>query len=491
MLYIGIDLGTSSVKMILMNEKGEIQKSVSKEYPLFLTEGNRAEQNPEDWFRQTLEGLRILSADIDKKEIAGISFSGQMHGLVVLDKNDRILRPAILWNDGRSTEETEYLNTAVGKARLSEYTGNIAFAGFTAPKLLWMKRHEPERFQEIRKIMLPKDYLVYMLSGVFATDYSDAAGTLLLDVQNKRWSSEMLQICEIDSALLPRLHESYEPVGTIRQSIAKELGFPPSVKIIAGAADNAAAAVGTGTVGGTSCNLSLGTSGTVFISNERFYADPNHALHAFSHADGSYYLMGCMLSAASCSKWWMESILCSDAFEKEQEAITRLGENPVYFLPYLMGERSPHNDPHARGAFLGLSMRTGRSDMYQAVLEGVAFGLRDSLEIARSLGIAVRSSTLTGGGAKSILWQKILANILHLELRLTSAQEGPSFGAAILAAVGCGAFPSVKAAAEALIRVAHTIEPDPELIKKYEEKYLVFTRLYPALLPIFKENVLE
>ncbi|MDO4787615.1 MAG: xylulokinase [Johnsonella sp.] len=491
MLYIGIDLGTSAVKLILTDEKGRVLKSISKEYPISFSHANRAEQNPRDWLDKTLEGLEALSLGINKQEIAGIGFSGQMHGLVILDKNDEIIRPAILWNDGRTGEETEYLNTDIGKERLSEYTGNIAFAGFTAPKLLWLKKHEAQHFYAIRKIMLPKDYLVYMLSGVFSTDYSDAAGTLLLDVKNKSWSREMLKICEIDADMLPPIHQSDELVGTIRPGIAEKLGFPLSVKIFAGAADNAAAAVGTGTVGNASCNISLGTSGTVFISSERFYADPNYALHSFSHADGNYYLMGCMLSAAACHQWWMEKILGSEAFVKEQEAIFPLGENQVYFLPYLMGERSPHNDPYAKGAFLGMNMRTERKDMYQAVLEGVAFGLRDSLEIARSLGISIRSSTISGGGAKSALWQKILANILNLELKLSSTQEGPAFGAAILAAVGCREFANIKEAAEKLIRITHRIEPDQALVQKYEEKYHIFTKLYPALKPLFNGALKE
>ena len=348
-----------------------------------------------------MEGIRELTKDCDKSQVQGISFGGQMHGLVVLDDEDEVIRPAILWNDGRTTKETDYLNMVIEKETLSKYTANIAFAGFTAPKILWMKENEPELFAKINKIMLPKDYLAYKLSGTFCTDYSDASGMLLLDVQNKCWSQEMIDICGIRQEQLPKLFESYEVVGSLKQEIAEELGLSKTVKVIAGAGDNAAAAVGTGTVGDGRCNLSLGTSGTIFISSKQFGVDENNALHSFDHADGYYHLMGCMLSAASCNKWWMDEILQTKEYEKEQENITKLGENQVFYLPYLMGERSPHNDPLARATFVGMTMDTTREEMTQAVLEGVAFGLRDSLEVARSLGIQIEHTKICGGGAKS------------------------------------------------------------------------------------------
>ncbi|MCR5688577.1 MAG: xylulokinase [Lachnospiraceae bacterium] len=488
MLYIGVDLGTSAVKLLLMNEKGGIEKIVSKEYPLEFPHPGWSQQKPEDWWEQTVEGLKELTQYANKSDIAGISFGGQMHGLVVLDKDDNVIRPAILWNDGRTGKETEYLNNVIGKDKLSKYTANIAFAGFTAPKILWMKEHEPDLFAKIDKIMLPKDYIAYKLSGVHCTDVSDASGMLLFDVKNKCWSKEMMEICSVREEQLAKIFESYDVVGNIKKDVAEMLGFPETVKIIAGAGDNAAAAIGTGTVGNGRCNISLGTSGTIFISSKEFCVDENNALHAFAHADGHYHLMGCMLSAASCNKWWMEDILKTTDFAAEQKNITKLGSNNVFYLPYLMGERSPHNNPDARALFIGMSMDTTREDMTLAVLEGVAFGIRDSFEVARSLGIEIRKTKICGGGAKSPLWKKIIANVLGITVEVIETEEGPGYGGAILAAVGCGEFASVKEASKALVKVIDTVEPDPDLTAKYEEKYNYFKKIYPTVKGLFGEG---
>ncbi len=485
MLYIGVDLGTSAVKLLLMNEDGKIENIVSKEYPLEFPHPGWSQQNPSDWWEKTVEGLKELTANADKSKIDGISFGGQMHGLVVLDKDDNVIRPAILWNDGRTAKETDYLNNVIGKDKLSEYTANIAFAGFTAPKILWMKENEPELFAKIAKIMLPKDYIAYKLSGVHCTDVSDASGMLLFDVKNKCWSKEMMEICSVRQDQLAKIFESYEVVGNIKGDVADELGFPKSVKIIAGAGDNAAAAIGTGTVGDGRCNISLGTSGTIFISSKDFCVDDNNALHAFAHSDGHYHLMGCMLSAASCNKWWMEDIIGTTDFANEQKDITKLGENNVFFLPYLMGERSPHNNPDARAMFIGMSMDTTRADMTQAVLEGVAFGIRDSFEVARSLGIKITKTKICGGGAKSPLWKKIMANVLGITVEVIESEEGPGYGGAILAAVGCGKFSSVEEAADKLVKVVGTVEPDAELTAKYEAKYQKFKKIYPTVKCLF------
>jgi len=487
MLYIGVDLGTSAVKLLLMEGNGEIKKIVSREYDLSFPHPGWSEQKPEDWWSAVTDGLTELLSECDKSQVAGISFGGQMHGLVILDKDDNVIRPAILWNDGRTMEETDYLNTQIGKSKLSEYTANIAFAGFTAPKILWVKNKEPENFAKIAKIMLPKDYIAYKLSGVHCTDVSDASGMLLLDVKNRKWSKEMMDICDVKEEQLPKLFESYETVGTILPELAAKFGIPETVKIVAGAGDNAAAAVGTGTVGDGACNISLGTSGTIFISSKSFGVDENNALHSFDHADGTYHLMGCMLSAASCNKWWEEEIIGTEDFVAEQKAITddKLGKNHVYFLPYLMGERSPHNDPQARGTFIGMTMDSSRADMTQAVLEGVAFGLRDSLEVARSLGIKIERSKICGGGAKSPLWKKMIANIMNIKVDVIESEQGPGMGGAMLAAVANGEYESVEAAAAAIVKIVDTVEPDPALVALYEERYQQFKQIYPTVKELF------
>ncbi|HIY19462.1 MAG TPA: xylulokinase [Candidatus Blautia avistercoris] len=485
MYYIGVDLGTSAVKLLLMKEDGKIENVVSEEYPLYFPREGWSQQNPRDWWEQTVLGIRKLTEGFDKSQVAGISFGGQMHGLVVLDENDQVIRPAILWNDGRTQEETEYLNREIGKENLSAYTANIAFAGFTAPKLLWMRKQEPENFSKIAKIMLPKDYLAYRMTGVHSTDYSDASGMLLLDVKNRRWSEPMMEICGISREQLPDLYESYEVTGTLTKEAAKELDLPKTCKVAAGAGDNAAAAVGTGTVGEGKCNVSLGTSGTIFISSREFQVDSHNALHAFAHADGHYHLMGCMLSAASCNKWWMDEIIRTKEYGKEQEKIQELGNNHVYFLPYLMGERSPHNDPKVRSMFLGMSMDTTREDMTQAVLEGVAFAIRDSLEVAKALGIAVTRTNICGGGAKSPLWKKIMANVLRIPVDIVKEEEGPALGGAMLAAVACKEYATVEEAAQKIVKIVDTVYPDPELMERYEKRYQSFVRLYPAVRGLF------
>ena len=491
MYFIGIDLGTSAVKLLLMDEKGNIVNVVSKEYPLEFPHPGWSQQNPSDWLSQSLAGLKELTAGIDKSQVKGISFGGQMHGLVILDKDDNVIRPAILWNDGRTQEETDYLNDVIGKDKLTEYTANIAFAGFTAPKILWVKKNEPENFAKIAKIMLPKDYLAYKLSGVFATDVSDASGMLLFDVKNRNWSAEMMKICDVRRDQLAKIFESYEVIGNIKADVAAELGFNTEIKIIAGAGDNAAAAVGTGTVGDGDCNISLGTSGTIFISSDKFTVDEKNGLHAFAHSNGAWHLMGCMLSAASCNKWWMEDILKTKDFAGEQANLIEkmndfMGNNDIFFLPYLMGERSPLNDTSARGAFVGMRMDSTREEMTLAVLEGVAFALRDSYEVAKSQGINISRTKMCGGGAKSVLWRNIIANVFNMEVDIPVAEEGPAMGGAMLAAVGCGVFGSVKEAADAIVKVKETIKPNPQVSARYEKRYQIFKSIYPSLKSIYK-----
>lgn len=485
MLYIGVDLGTSSIKLVLMNEEGKIENIVSREYPLSFPKPGWSEQNPEDWYQAFLEGMEDLLTNYDKSLVEGISFGGQMHGLVILDENDHVIRPAILWNDGRTTKECDYLNNTIGREKVSSYTANMALTGFTAPKILWVKENEPENFAKINKIMLPKDYIAYMISGVHCTDVSDASGMLLFDVKNRRWSQEMLSIVGVKEEQLAKVFESYEAVGTLREDVANKLGLNPSVKVIAGAGDNAAGAVGTGTLEHGMCSISIGTSGTVFIATDEFAVDDDNAMHSFDHANGKYHFLGCMLSAASANKWWMDDIIRTKEYNKEQENIVKLGENRVFFLPYLMGERTPHNNPNARGTFVGMTMDTTREDMTQAVLEGVTFALRDALEIARSFGVTITRVRLNGGGAKSKLWCEMVANIMNVKVDKINSEEGPGFGAAILAAVGCEKFNSVEEAASKLIKVVSTIEPEEELVRKYEEKYQMFKTIYPALKSVY------
>lgn len=489
MLYIGVDLGTSSVKLLLMDEAGDIKNIVTREYSLYFPKPGWSEQNPEDWYTQFVDGFKELISNCDRSLIEGISFSGQMHGLVILDENDEVIRPAILWNDGRTQNECDFLNNVIGREKISRYTANMALPGFTAPKLLWVKKHEPDNFAKIKKVMLPKDYIAYRLSKVHCTDVSDASGTLLFDVKNKCWSKEMLEIVGLQENQLAKIYESYQVVGTVTSDVAKELNIPFTTKVIAGGGDNAVAAVGTGTVGHGMCSISLGTSGTVFIANKEFAVDDRNALHSFAHADGKYHFMGVMLSAASCNKWWMDEIIRTKEYSEEQADIKDIGKNKVYFLPYLMGERTPHNNPNARGAFVGMTMGTTREDMTQAVLEGVAYAIRDSFEITKELGVDVKRIRIAGGGAKSPLWCKIIANVLDVKVDKTNSEEGPAFGAAILAAVGCGKYATVQEATSKLIQVVETTNQSPELVTLYHEKYHVFKEIYPALKEVYEKMI--
>ncbi len=487
MLYIGIDLGTSATKFLLVDDTGKILNSISKEYPVIYPNSGWSEQNPEEWWNAVKTGIPELLKGFNGQEVKGIGVAGQMHGLVVLDDNDNIIRNVILWNDGRTWKETEYLNTSIGKDKLSLNTANIAFAGFTAPKILWMKENEPDNFKSISKIMLPKDYINYKLTGVHACDYSDASGMLLLDVENKCWSQEMLDICSITKNQMPMLFESYDVIGDVKSDTANELGIC-TAKVVAGAGDNAAAAIGTGAIGNGKCNISLGTSGTVFISSDKFGVDKNNALHSFCHADGGYHLMGCILSAASCHKWICDKIFTETDYNKlEQEIDTSLlGKNELFFLPYLMGERSPINDTDATGMFIGLRPDTTRSQMLLAVLEGVSFAIRDNIEVAKSIGIDIKMSYICGGGAKSKLWRKLISNILNIELEIPHAEEGPGYGSAMLSMVGAGEYKTVTECASQLLSVKDKIIPEKELVNLYEERYNKFKQIYPAVKNLYK-----
>ena len=480
-LYIGIDLGTSSVKLLLVSADGKIVNSVTKEYPIYYPQSGWCEQNPEDWFTATKNGIDELLIGQNRLAVKGLSFGGQMHGLVLLDKDDNVIRPAILWNDGRTQKQTDYLNNEIGKEKLSSLTANIAFAGFTAPKILWVKENEPENFAKINKITLPKDYLAYKLTGVHSTDYSDASGMLLLDVKNKRWSKKACDICAVKEEWLPSLYESSQVIG----KPLDKFNLPNAV-VTAGAGDNAAAAIGTGTIANGDCNLSLGTSGTVFISQDEFFVDENNSLHSFAHANGKYHLMGCILSAASCNKWWIEDVLQTNDYALEQDGLEEfLGKNEVFFLPYLMGERSPHNDVNAKGAFIGMRPNTNRKHLTLSIMEGVAFALKDCVEIAQNGALTISSTKICGGGAKSKVWKTIIANVFGVPVYTLAVEEGPAYGAAILAMVGSNEYPSIEDAVNSVVSIKEKITPNKELIDLYKDKYLKFKKLYPALKDVF------
>ena len=479
MYYLGIDLGTSAVKMLLLDEEQRPVRKFSRSYPISYPAAGWSEQRPEDWWAAVKEGLQEL-ADFARGDIASIALSGQMHGLVCLDKEGQVLRPAMLWNDSRAQAETTELNEGLGVERLLEETGNIAFAGFTAPKILWLRAHEPDCFRRTRWMLLPKDYINFCLTGGLSTDCSDASGTLLFDVRRRRWSQQMLDFCAVDETMLGKVYESWMPVGRLHPDLASELGIRGDCQVAAGASDNAAAALGTGVLGKDACMVSLGTSGTVLLSGAYRQVAAPYGVHSFAHADGAYLLLGCMLAAASCVGWWSEQILHT---KPEDMAIAapdpRMAQ--LFFLPYLMGERSPHNDPSVRGAFIGLDMEQKREDLSRAILEGVAFGLRDSLEQVREQGLEIRRLRLCGGGARNPLWQHILAAVFRCDIELLEAEEGAALGAALLAAVCAGRFCSVKEAVAKTVRVRETIRPQADWLAFYEAKYRDFSRLYPAL----------
>ncbi|MDP4091315.1 MAG: xylulokinase, partial [Bacillota bacterium] len=480
--------------LVVMSDEGKVTSSLSKEYDVFFPKPGWAEQKPEDWWAAVKDGLKelLVKAGVDGASVKGIGFSGQMHGLVALDENYEVIRPAILWCDQRTQDECDYLNGVIGQAKVSEYTGNMALTGFTAPKILWMKKHEPELFAKIKYVMLPKDYIRFKLTGNIATEVSDASGMLLLDVKNRTWSKEMLDIVGITEAMLPKLYESWEPTGSLLKEVAGYTGLTEDTIVVGGAGDQAAGAVGTGTVSEGIISAALGTSGVIFASSADYEVDENNRLHSFCHANGKYHQMGVMLSAASCLKWWVDELnkdVQGDTFEVllAEAAKSVPGSNGVVFLPYLMGERTPYSDPYAKGVFFGMSMTTNRGDMTRAVLEGVCFGLRDSFEILKELNVPIKEVRVSGGGSKSILWRQTLADILNAPVVCINASEGPAYGAAILAAVGCGQFSSVDEACAKLIKVTEAVSPIPENVEKYNKVYGVYNELYPALKASFKK----
>ena len=479
-MYLGVDLGTSSVKLVLADGEGRIADSASAKYPLLLPEDGWSEQNPEDWYAGVIACVRELGCRHDLSAVKGVSFSGQMHGLVVLDKDDNVIRPAILWNDNRTTEECAYLNDVIGKDKLLEWTGNVAFTGFTAPKLMWMKRHEPENFARIAKIMLPKDFVAYKMSGVFGSDVSDDSGTLYFDVKNRAWSAPMLGIIGITEEQLPAIFESTDVIGHISEEFAAASGLPVSAKVVMGGGDQAVGAVGTGTVKEGRMFFSLGTSGVVFAPCAEFAASTNGGMHVFRHANGRFHFMGCMLSAAGSMQWWSEEVTGMSVGDLLDEMPGVCTDAPI-FLPYLMGERSPINDPDAKGAFYGINLAHKRADMTKAVVDGICFGLKDCYDNILGMGAEAGYARVIGGGSRSDKWMQILSDITGLELRRINTSDGAGLGAVILAMVGTGAVPSLDEACDRLIRDTDVFLPSESEHRAYAEKFAAFKELYARL----------
>ena len=501
---LGVDLGTSGTKTVLFDEDVNVVASKTIEYPLYQEKNGWAEQEPLDWWNAAADTIHavITESGVDNKDIKGLGISGQMHGLVMLDKDGNVLRRSIIWCDQRTAKECEEITARVGAERLIEITANPALTGFTASKILWVRNNQPEIYAKCAHILLPKDYVRYMLTGDFATEVSDASGMQLLDVPNRCWSDEVLEKLDIDKALLPKVYESPEVTGVISEEAAKRTGLAAGTIVVGGAGDNAAAAVGTGVVEDGKAFTTIGTSGVVFAHTDNISIDPKGRVHTFCCAvPGAWHVMGVTQGAGLSLKWFRDNFCGAEKetaagmgvdpyyLMDQQAARSPIGCNRLLYLPYLMGERSPINDTNARGTFTGMTMDTSRSDMVQAVLEGVAFAIRDSFEVAKSLGVSIPRSNICGGGAKSPLWRRIFANVLGIPLDMVKTEQGPGYGAAMLAMVGCGKFKSVQEAADKLVEVASTTEPDAELTAKYEVRYQNFKKLYPALKNFFAATV--
>jgi len=462
-MYLGVDLGTSSIKLLLADQNGKIIDSATSVYMQYLPKMNWSEQNPLDWWDGFCTCIKNLGKRHDLKQIEALSFSGQMHGLVILDENDDVIRPAILWNDGRSSEECNFLNTLP----VVDWTGNIALTGFTAPKVLWVKKHEPENFKRISKIMLPKDYLIYHLTGVFATDVSDASGTLFFDVENGCWSQSILNILGIREDLLPKVHESVDVVGTVKADI----GLSPKTKVVIGGGDLAMGAIGTGTVCDGQVSISLGTSGVLFINSQYFPSENHGRLHAFRNANGQFHLMGVTLSCAGSTKWWVEDVLGRVDYSTVFAGITSLPVDDLIFHPYLMGERSPINNPIAQGAFYGLNASHGQKQLTKAVVEGVCLSLLDCILAANDCGVFPTTARVIGGGSKSFEWVQTLSDVTGLTLQTIQTSEGGALGAIILSMTACERFSTISEGCRTLINEEKIYVPDCERTKAYENKF--------------------
>jgi xylulokinase len=480
---IGVDLGTSAVKILLVNQNGEVYKEVSKSYPLIIEKSGYSEQNPEEWVEKTTTGLAELMDQFDGNinDIEGISFSGQMHGLVLLDENNQVLRNAILWNDTRTTKQCEEIYEVVGKQQLLEVTKNPALEGFTFPKILWVKENEPEIFERSSVFMLPKDYLRYRITGNIHMEYSDAAGTLLLNVANREWSHVMLNLFGLSSDFCPPLVESHGFVGNVNAEFSQATGLLETTKVFAGGADNACGAIGSGILSEGKTLCSIGTSGVVLSYEERDDLDFEGKVHYFNHGEqNTFYTMGVTLAAGYSLSWFKDTFAKDEAFDQFLEGIGEVpaGSNGLLFTPYLVGERTPHADATIRGSFIGIDAAHERRHFVRAVLEGITFSLNESIEIFRNSGKTIDSIISIGGGAKNEAWLQMQADIFNAKIEKLSTEQGPGMGAAMLAAYGCGWFTSLKDCAEVFLQVSKTYEPNPENVEIYKKIFGVYQQVY-------------
>lgn len=492
MLYLlGIDVSTTATKALLIDEEGNLAAVASTEYPYETPRPLWSEQEPASWWQGAVSSIRqvLEKSGASAGEIMGVGLTGQMHGLVMLDEKGNVLRPAILWNDQRTGAQCDTIRERLGKEKLVQITGNDALTGFTAPKILWVQENEPEYFEKTRHILLPKDYVRYRLTDTYATDRAGAAGTLLMDIRKRDWSDEVLEALDIPKSWLPDTHEGTEVTGVISESAARETGLLPGTPVVAGGGDQAAQAVGVGAIHEGIIALTLGTSGVVFASADSPFIEPQGRLHAFCHAaPGRWHLMGVMLSAAGSLRWYRDVAAPGTDFDTllGEAADLPPGAEGLLFLPYLTGERTPHPDPLARGAFVGLTIRHGLPHLTRAVLEGVAFGLRDSFTLMQESGLpAPEQVRISGGGARSIIWRNILASALNTELVTVNTTEGAAFGAALLAGVGAGVWPDIDTACKNTIRITGSTPVDLDAVAQYSAYYQRYRDLYPALKPAF------
>jgi xylulokinase len=490
--FIGIDSSTTATKALLVDEQGDVVAVAASEYDYETPRPLWTEQHPDLWWNGAVQSIRgiLAQSGIDPKAVAAIGLTGQMHGLVLLDEAGQVLRPAILWNDQRTGAQCDEMRARLGKPRLIAITGNDALTGFTAPKILWVQENEPDVWARARHILLPKDYVRFKLTGDYAMDCADGAGTILFDLKTRTWSPEVLAALDIPAAYLPPTHEGPAVTGYLGPEAAEATGLSVGVPVVAGGGDQAAGAVGVGAVQTGIVSLALGTSGVVFATTGGPFVEPEGRLHAFCHAvPGRWHFMGVMLSAAGSLRWYRDTVAPGMSFDDlvGEAAAVPPGSEGLFYLPYLTGERTPYPDPLARGAFVGLTVRHGRPHMTRAVLEGVAYGLRDSFELIKAAGGArVEQVRASGGGAKSPLWRQILADVFGAELVTVNTTEGAAFGAALLAGVGAGVWPDVDAACRRTIHVTGATRPEPAAVAVYDRRYPVYRSLYPALKPTFE-----